>query len=249
MEAKKINNAKKNNVKEINECTKIGDVAMVHGFKSTMVNVERKVFETIAWTWDYDSDCYPCSTKKEALEAAKELYSNPKEHVIKARFSICLKSDMECWEIDHEVPLDTKIGAAPIDEDDTDEEDTTTEENANNGLIEATIWSNINDLKSSMDSVLHLAYEMAYEWNWSFDDAKKHLLSEADDILDTYVEGLREVDDELAGKVENCIKSIVEEVKPFNHDDFDWDEFKDYDIEDLAEEVKALIAKHDAENK
>lgn len=117
-----------------------------------------------------------------------------------------------------------------------------------NKLIETTRWNNISNIESTMDSVLSLTLEMAYEWNWSFDDAKKHLLSEADEILDTYVDDLKEVDSELAERVENCIKNIVEEVKPINnHDDFDWDDFNNYDIEDLIEEVKVLIAKHDAE--
>lgn len=247
MEAKKINNAKKNNVKEINECTKIGDVCKIGGFECTLVGVEDKIFKTIAWAWIGTKTSIPFHTNKEAMQIIK-MYGLSKGNITKASFYIHFELGDVCYEMGEEVPLDTKIGAAPIDEDDADEEEATTEENANSGLIELNIWNNIINLESTMDSVLSLTLELAYEWNWCFDDAKKHLLSEADDILDTYVNDLREVDDELAGKVETCIKNIVEEVKPIeNHDDFDWDEFKDYDIEDLTEEVKALIAKHDEE--
>ena len=117
-----------------------------------------------------------------------------------------------------------------------------------NAMIENVIWDNIRDIESAMVSVLNLTTEMAYEWHFDFADAKKGLLSDADDILDTYIEGLAEVDSELAGKVETCIKSIVEEVKAINnHDDIDWDEFELFDIEDVLEEVRNLIAKLNAE--
>lgn len=107
----------KNNV---NECTKVGDVCMIKGFESTMVNVERKEFKTIAWTCTCSELCH---TKKEAMEIAEEeMFVNPEEEVMKASFYICLKSDSECWTFGEEVPLNTKIGAAPIDEEPTDEE-------------------------------------------------------------------------------------------------------------------------------
>lgn len=139
----------KKETKEMKDCNAIGDVAMVHGFKSTMVNVERKVFKTIAWTWD-GIDKEPCHTKKEAMEIAKEgMLGDPKDNVMKGSFYICLKSDMECWEMGEEVPLDTKIGAAPIDEDDVDEEETTTEETTvEETIMEKQIEKRIMEIKT-----------------------------------------------------------------------------------------------------
>lgn len=119
----------KKETKEMKDCNAIGDVCKIDGFKSTMVNVERKVFKTIAWTWT-GSDSEPCHTKKEAMEIAKEeMFGNPKDNVTKASFYNSFSGNfMPCWEMGEEVPLDTKIGAAPIDEDYIDEEETDTEE-------------------------------------------------------------------------------------------------------------------------
>lgn len=76
----------KNNV---NECTKVGDVCMIKGIKATMVDVERKIFVTTAWTWD-DTSCSPCESKEDALRCADR--SDVGEYiykVIKAHFAIC----------------------------------------------------------------------------------------------------------------------------------------------------------------
>lgn len=233
MEAKKINSTKKNNVKDFYECTKMGDVAIIDGYKCTLVGVEDKIFRTIAWVWNGSDTFIPFHTKREAMRITKKL-GRSKDNITKASLYVQIALGDVCWLTCEEVPLNTKIGASPINEDD----------------IETTRWSNISNLESAMDRVLGFTCDMASVRYWSFDYAKETVLHEAERILDKHIYGLKEVDSELAGKIETCIKNIVEEVKPINnHDDFDWDEFNNYDIEEVLEKVKALIAKHDAENK
>lgn len=231
----------KKETKEMKDCNAIGDVCKIDGFKSTMVNVERKVFKTIAWTWT-GSDSEPCHTKKEAMEIAKEeMFGSPKNNVAKARFVISFSDNfMPCWELDEY-----------IEETTTTKKTTTAKKNVNECTKTSVVCDvdGLNELEHYMECVLDLISEMAYEWNFDFDDAKRCLIAEAYDILDPYyIDGLAEVDSELARKVETCIENIVEEVEAINsHDDIDWDGFNDYDIEDVLEEVRNLITKSTTE--
>lgn len=118
MKANVNNNAKKNNVKEINECTKIGDVAIIDGYKCTLVGVEVEdmIFKTIAWAWVSRDSFKPFHTKKKAMQIAKK-FGLPKDSITKVSFYIEVSSVYfdPLYVMCEKVPLNTKIGAVPID--------------------------------------------------------------------------------------------------------------------------------------